>query len=249
MKKTYILLALGVLILQSCSPKIRTNLSTETHQALADNTEVLIIKQDEKVPENSIFIGDLKIGDSGFSTDCGYTTVMEEAKTHAKNSGANLIHLTEVKKPSSGSTCYKIKAKLYRNLNQESLAGLSEKRTLENKSRLPADADYAIVHFYRPKSGFGALIGFKIRRNESDIIGRVRNGEKFSYQTKDFGTHEFWAITESKRSVIIDVKKGEEYFVRCGLTMGITVGKPEIYIVENDLGISEFEAVKAKNNQ
>ena len=249
MKKTYILLALGVLILQSCSPKIRTNLSTETHQALTDNTEVLIIKQDEKVPENSIFIGDLKIGDSGFSTDCGYTTVMEEAKTHAKNSGANLIHLTEVKKPSSGSTCYKIKAKLYRNLNQESLAGLSEKRTLENKSRLPADADYAIVHFYRPKSGFGALIGFKIRRNESDIIGRVRNGEKFSYQTKDFGTHEFWAITESKRSVIIDVKKGEEYFVRCGLTMGITVGKPEIYIVENDLGISEFEAVKAKNSQ
>ena len=249
MKNTIILFALLAITLQSCSPKIRTNLSAETHQALDANTEILIIKPDEKVPENAIYIGDLKIGDSGFSTDCGYTTVIEEAKSNAKNSGANLIHLTEVKKPSSGSTCYRIKAKLYRNLNQESLANLFEKRTLENKTRLPADADYAVIHFYRPKSGFGALIGFKIRKDETDIVGRVRNGEKFSYQTKDFGPHEFWGITESKRSVIIDVKKGEEYFVRCGLTMGIAVGKPEIYLVDNDLGISEFEAVKDKKSQ
>lgn len=249
MKKSIILIVLGALILQSCSPKIRANLSTVSHEPLDSETEILIIKQDEKVPENSIFIGDLKIGDSGFSTDCGYTKVMEDAKTNAKSSGANLIHLTEVKKPNFGSTCYKIKAKLYRNLNQESLASLSEKRAFENQSRLPADADYAIIYFYRPKSSVGALIGFKIRMDESDIIGRVRNGEKFSYQIKDFGSHEFWGLTESKSSVIIDVKKGEEYFVRCGLTMGIAVGKPEIYVVDNALGISEYEAVIDKKNQ
>ena len=249
MKKTIILFVLGTLILQSCSPKIKANLSTESHPPLDSDTEILIIKQDEQVPEKSIFIGDLKIGDSGFSTDCGYTKVMDDAKNMAKNSGANLIHLTEVKKPSSGSTCYRIKAKLYRNLNQELLANISEKRALENKSRLPSDADYAVIHFYRPKSGFGALIGFKIRMDEADIIGRVRNGEKFAYKTKDFGPHEFWGITESKSSVIIDIKKGQEYFVRCGLTMGITVGKPEIYSVENDLGISEYESVKDKKTQ
>ncbi|MGC1631892.1 MAG: hypothetical protein WA749_07240 [Gelidibacter sp.] len=249
MKKTSILFVLGALILQSCSPKIRANLSTETHQALDSETQILIIKPDEKVPENSIFVGDLKIGDSGFSTDCGYTKVMDEAKSNAKNSGANLIHLTEVKKPNLGSTCYRIKAKLYRNLNQESLVSLSEKRTLETKSRLPADADYAVIHFYRPKSSYGAFIGFKIRKDDADIIGRVRNGEKFTYQTKDFGPHEFWGLTESRSSVIIDVKKGEEYFVRCGITMGIAVGKPEIYSVDNDVGISEFESIKDKKKQ
>ena len=249
MKKKTILFVLGALILQSCSPKIKANLSSEKQQPLDSETEILFIKQDEKVPEHSIFIGDLKIGDSGFSTDCGYTKVMEDAKNNAKNSGANLIHLIEVKKPNLGTTCYRIKAKLYRNLNQESLASLSDKRILENKSRLPADADYAVIHFYRPKSGFGALIGFKIRMDDNDIIGRVRNGEKFSYQTKDFGPHEFWGITESRSSVSIDVKKGQEYFVRCGLTMGIAVGKPEIYSVENVLGISEYASIKDKKNQ
>ena len=249
MKKTIILCVLGVLMLQSCSPKIKANLSTETHQPLDSETDILIVKQNEKIPENSIFIGDLKIGDSGFSTDCGYTKVMEDAKNNAKNSGANLVHLIEVKKPNLGTTCYRIKAKLYRNLNQQSLASLSEKRTFENKSRLPADADYAVIYFYRPKSSVGALIGFKIRMDESDIIGRVRNGEKFSYQIKDFGPHEFWGLTESRSSVIINVKKGEEYFVRCGLTMGIAVGKPEIYSVDNDLGISEYESMKDKKNK
>jgi hypothetical protein len=31
--------------------------------------------------------------------------------------------------------------------------------------------------------------------------------------------------------------------------MGIGVGRPEIYIVENELGISEYESLKAKNKK
>lgn len=249
MKKTIILLLLVTLILQGCSPKIKANLSSSTYDPLDSVTEILIVKQDEKVPENSEFIGDLKIGDSGFSTDCGYSKVMGDAKNTAKSSGANIIHLTEVKKPNLGSTCYRIKAKLYRNLDQELITSLSEKRTIENKSRLPSDADYAVIYFYRPKNSYGSLIGFKIRMDDDNVIGRVRNGEKFAYQIKDFGEHEFWGITESKSSVIIGVKKGGEYFVRCGVTMGIAIAKPEIYLVENDLGISEYESLKEKKAQ
>ena len=117
MKKAILLTLFISTILQSCSPKIRTHISTEDTKPLGSETEILIIKQDEKVPENSKFIGELKIGDSGFSTDCGYTKVMSDAKVTAKKHGANLIYLTEVKKPNFGSTCYRIKAKLYRNLN------------------------------------------------------------------------------------------------------------------------------------
>ena len=117
MKKIIILPLLISIILQSCSPKIRTQLSSEAAKPLDSETEILIIKQDENVPENSKFIGDLKIGDSGFSTNCGYTKVINDAKATAKKSGANLIYLTEVKEPNFGSTCYRIKAKLYRNLN------------------------------------------------------------------------------------------------------------------------------------
>lgn len=249
MKKTIISTLLISTILQSCSPKIRTHLSTEGTKPLDSETEVLIIKQDEKVPENSKFIGELKIGDSGFSTDCGYTKVMNDAKATAKKSGANLIYLTEVKKPNFGSTCYRIKARLYRNLNKELVSSFYDKRNIENKSRLPSDVDYAVVYFYRPKNYYGSMIGFKVRMDDETVIGRVRNGEKFEYKIKDFGEHEFWGKTESKRSVIIDVKKGQEYFVRCSINMGIAVGKPEMYIVENDLGISEYESLKDKKRK
>lgn len=249
MYRTFILTFLILMIFQSCSPKIRTKLSTEETKPLDSEIEVLIIKEYDEIPENSKFIGELKIGDSGFSTDCGYTKVISDAKATAKKSGANLIYLTEVKKPNFGSTCYRIKAKLYRNLNQEVISSFSEKRNIENKSRLPSDADYAVVYFYRPKNYYGSMIGFKIRMDDETVIGRVRNGEKFEYRIKDFGEHKFWGKTESKSSVIIDVKKGQEYFVRCGINMGIAVGKPEIYLVENDLGISEYESLVDKNEE
>lgn len=243
MKKTIILTLLIAAILQSCSPKIRTHLATESFKPLAAETEILIVNQNEKVPVDFKFVGELKIGDSGFSTDCGYSKVISDAKESAKKSGANLIHLTEVKKPNLGSSCFRIKAKLYRNLNQEVLADLSEKRSFENQSRLPADADYAVIYFYRPKNYSGSFIGFKIRMDDETVIGRVRNGEKFEYKTTDFGKHEFWGKTESKSAVIIDIKKGREYFVRCGITMGIGVGRPEIYLIENELGISEYKSL------
>ena len=243
MKKIIILLLLSTIILQSCSPKIKTSLTNETQEAINNETEIFIIEQNEIVPQNSQFIGDLKVGDSGFSTDCGYTKVIDEAKETARRSGANLIYLTQVKEPNLASTCYRIKAKLYRNLNSDAIADIAAKRKSENESRLPSDADYAVVYFYRPKNFTGSMIGYKVRMDEENIIGRVRNGEKFKYKITDFGKHEFWAKTESKTSVIIDVKKGQEYFVECGLSMGIAVGKPKMSLVENALGISEYEAI------
>lgn len=246
MKKVITLILFSLITLHSCSPKIRTNLSTNTYKPLESESEIVVVEQNGKVPENSKFIGDLKIGDSGFSTDCGYSKVMDEAKIAARKSGANLIHLTEVKKPNFGSTCYRIKAKLYRNLSADIITEISEKRKLKNKSRLPSEADYAVVYFYRPKNFSGSLIGYKVRMNNETVIGRVRNGEKFEHKITEFGKYEFWAKTESKASVIINVEKGEEYFVRCGINIGIAVGKPEMYVVDNELGISEYESIKEK---
>jgi hypothetical protein len=111
-------------------------------------------------------------------------------------------------------------------LNSAALAQFSESRKLENKSSLPFDVDYAVVHFYRLKNFTGSMIGFKIRMDNETVIGRVRNGGKFEYKIKDFRKLEFWGKTESRTSVIIDIEKGKEYFVRCGINMGIAVGRP-----------------------
>ncbi|NNE32943.1 MAG: hypothetical protein HKN40_11295 [Winogradskyella sp.] len=246
MKNVFAVLLFSVILLQGCSPKIKTNLLNNSLTPIEAQADIVVIEQEDEVPNSSEFVGDIKIGDTGFSTDCGYTKVIDDAKLTARQSGANLIHLTEVKKPNFGSTCYRIKAKLYRNLDTKVIAEFARKKELKNRSRLPADADYAVVYFYRPKSFTGSLIGYKVRMNTDTVIGRVRNGEKFEYKITDFGKYEFWAKTESKTSVILDVEPGQEYFIRCGINLGVAVGKPEMYVVENGLGISEYEALEVK---
>ncbi|MFC0682960.1 hypothetical protein ACFFGH_34460, partial [Lysobacter korlensis] len=64
------------------------------------------------------------------------------------------------------------------------------------------------------------------------------------FKTRDFGEHKFWGKTESQDSVVINVKKGQEYFIRCGIKMGVAVGKPEMYLIENHIGIKEYEEIE-----
>ena len=243
MKKIVSLLLL-VFMGISCSPKIKSALSDTSYAPLDLNEPIYIIEVGADLPKNSAYVGDLKIGDSGFTTDCGYEVVINNAKSTAQKAGANFVQLLEVKKPNLGSTCYRIKAKLYRNRDAQAIADYDTKEKAKNKSRLPANADYALVHFYRPKQLAGAMIGYKIRMDNDSIIGRVRNGEKFAFKTSNFGNHTFWGITEARDSVKINVQKGEEYFVRCAITIGIAVGRPELNLTPNKIGAEEFEAMK-----
>ena len=236
-------LFLGIKIL-ACSPKVRSNLTNTSFQPLTSKEKVILLSESETVPENSNFVGDIRIGDTGFSTDCGYQTVIDNAREVAQRSGANIIKLTKVRKPNFISTCYRIQGRLYRNTDPKELANLTANRAKQNESRLPEDADYAVVYFYRPNMFQGSLISYKIRHNDDTVIGKARNGYKFEFKTNEFGQHIFWSKTESRDSVVIDVKRGQEYFVRCGINTGVAVGRPEIYIMENAVGIEEYEKCK-----
>ncbi|MCR8666516.1 DUF2846 domain-containing protein [Aestuariibaculum sp. M13] len=243
MNKTPIILLIA-LFLHSCSPKIRSSLTDTKFPQLEDTEQVFLLGREDDIPENSLFVGDLKIGDSGFTTDCGYETVIENAKLTAKKSGANLVQLVEIKKPGFESTCYRIKAKMYRNIQTEKLIDLINEDERRNKSRLPDSVNYSVVYFYRPKKFNGSLIGYKIKLNNDSIIGRVRSGEKFEYRTSNYGKHTFWGVTEAKDSVVINIKKGQEYFVKCGINMGIAIGRPDMYLIDNKIGIREYEQIK-----
>ncbi|ESU25299.1 hypothetical protein FLJC2902T_31070 [Flavobacterium limnosediminis JC2902] len=243
MKK--ILFITTVILFTSCATSISTKLANKSYQKLTNDIPVIVLDKNEELPSDSEFIGEVKIGDSGFSTDCGYNKVISDVTNVAKNSGANVVKITEIKKPSTlGSTCYRIKAKIYRNLNTESLSKLAENRNAKNKSRLPENSDYAIVHFYRPSLGTGGLLGFKIKNANDSIIGRLRNGEKFIYKTKEFGEQSFYGALETKEEVKINIEKGKEYFVRCAVTMGVAFGRPEIDLIENHIGIEEYSEMR-----
>ena len=245
MKKIIKLSFIGVIVLlYSCSPKINSKIANTSYSELNPDMEIIVLESNEELPQDSELIGELKIGDSGFSNDCDYKKVIADAKNTARKNGANIIEVIQLKEPDFASTCYRLKAKIYRNTDPSILSEFAANRELKNKSRLPHDADYAILYFYRPDNFFGSAIGFKIRLDNETVIGRVRNGEKFKFETKDFGEHTFWGKTETQDSVVINIEKGQEYFVRCSIKMGAAVGRPEINLTENYIGINEYEKMK-----
>lgn len=228
----------------SCAPKVTSNLINYSFSESNSELDVIVLNQNEIVPENSKLIGNIKINDTGFSRNCGYNEVIEEARLAARKSGANIVALTEIKTPDIISTCYRIKANLYRNLDSKYIDRRTKKIEDQNKSRLPDDAEYAVVYFYRPRNYTGSAIGYKIRKNDDTVIGSMKNGELFEHIVVSFGEHVFWSKTEAKESITINIEKGKEYFVRCGIKMGVLVGQPEMNIVENHIGIREYKRMK-----
>jgi len=228
----------------SCASTVSKKLVSKNHQALPNGIPVMVLNENDPEPTAAELIGVIKIGDSGFTTNCGYDQVIEKAKTAARSAGANLIKITDLKKPTTlGSTCYRIKANIYANNDEQSAAKIQARIDAQNKSRLPEDADYAVIYFYRPATGPGALLGYKIKTENDSVIGRLRYGEKFEYKTKTFGLQHFHGDLETKETITIDVQKGQEYFVRAGVTMGVMIGRPELNNVENRVGMKEYREI------
>lgn len=242
MKKIFLIAAAA--LLAACSSTVSTKLQKTAYTPFGPEETVYILNEKEQLPPMSALVGNLKIGDSGFSKNCGYNQVMETARAAARKTGANVIKITELREPSfAGSTCYRIIAKMYRNTEQEWMANLQDKMKAKNQSRLPEDADYAVVYFYRP-AGVGFLLGYKVRTATDSIIGRLRADEKFAYKTKKFGPQQFVVEVETKESITLNIEKGKEYFVRCGMTMGVVAGRPEITLIDNEIGIKEYNGLK-----
>lgn len=137
MKNTLALLAFLV-FLSSCSPKISKNLLRESEVQLNSIEEIQLIELDENVPMKSLYIGNVKVGESGFTVSCGYDKMILECKKEAMKVGANIVKLTKVKNPNWWSTCYRIEAKLYSNQSLEYLEGkpIQMNFTLEEESTL-----------------------------------------------------------------------------------------------------------------
>ena len=240
MKEIHVLTVFAVLIfLGSCNPKISTSISTN-YQPLDYKQEVVVIGLSQAEPDNSEYLGEVKIGDSGFSVNCGYDVVIDQAKLEARKVGGNAIKIIEHKPPTAmGSSCHRITARILKVKDVEYYMVETE------DEEILLDVDYAVFNVYR-YGGAGALVGYDLYLGES-VICRVQNNYKTTLHIKEDGLNTLWAKTEAKAEVPIDVKIGKTYYLRCGIGMGAFVGRPKLELVDYKTGKVEFESFNAKN--
>lgn len=236
--------AIGVLLLfvfiSACSPKVVTNLQ-KSYQPLSYDQDVIVLTENEPAPDGAEFIGSIKVGDNGLSTNCGFEQVLELAKIEASKAGGNVLKITEHKLPSvMGSSCHQIRADILRVADVSKI----EKSIVAEEETVDPNADYATIYVYR-FSGVGPIVSYDLYLGD-EVICRVKNKWKQSVEVKKLGYNSIWAKTESKAEVPVNLLAGHDYYIRCGLKMGIMVGRPTLELVDNKTGKMEFESIKTK---
>jgi len=237
LKQKLLLIFYVSLIVSSCAPKVSKTI-TKSYTPLDFREDVLVLDLQTPIPDGADQMGTIKIGDSGFTTQCDWNIVIEKAKTEARKVGGNALKITEHKPPTAfGSNCHRITAIVL------FLNNVGELATSVNNEDVVADWDYALLHVYR-FGGQGALISYDVYLG-NELICRAKNKWKTTIQIRSFGRNTIWASTESKTEVPVNFEPGREYFIRCGIKMGAVVGRPTLQLVDNKTGKVEFASIKS----
>lgn len=244
-----------LLVITSCSPRYKL-LQEKKEQTLDSQHEVLILSKESNINLNSAsFIGEIKGPFEKFYTPlkeelkgCGYTEIINDLKNRARQLGANIVKIIEINKPHSLEICYRIKAKFYRNFDPNLLENINNYNRLKNIPNLKNDADYALIHFYRPKLFRGSVVKYDIFMDDKIFVTKMLNGQKLSYKIFDFGNHTFSAKSKenTKKEISINIQRGQEYYIRCGIDYGRKQGNPQFSLLNNNIGFSEFNEMEEK---
>lgn len=218
----------------SCSPKIASKL-VSTSQPLAYDAPVIVLGLADQPPKTARLLGDLKVGDSGFSTDCSYETVIDAARLEARKAGGNVVKITKHKTPDFLSTCHRITAQVY---HVEDIADLLP------QEEILTGADYALLHVYRFSNA--PLVSYDLRLGDS-VLCRVSSNSATTVRLNASGAHTLLAKTETTVERPITIEHGRHYYLRCGIGIGAFVGRPKLELVDYHTGRQEFESISTKN--
>ena len=125
------------LILVGCASTVRTTYTTK-HSPTPIDEPIIVYGLNDAMPSNTQNIGTIKIGDSGFSANCGWTQVIEKAKNECRKIGGNGIKLVSVYEPDFSSTCYRITAYVLKSPEKQYISQ-TEKNTGYTLSKLKGE--------------------------------------------------------------------------------------------------------------
>ncbi len=235
------LLTLGLAFLVgACTPRIYTKID-KSYAPLDAKADVKVIGILDQVPGNTEVLGTVSVRNTGFSSDCGYDSVLNKAKLAARKVGGNAIKILVNIPPSSlGNQCNEITARILKVSDFNALPVMTKVDSILSK------ADYALLHIYRP-NGPGFLVGYDIHLGDT-VICRAKNNWRKTIRIKRDGLNTIWAKTEVKEELPVNIKIGKEYYIRCWITSGIVVGRPKIVLVSRELGKEEYAAIHLNNS-
>jgi hypothetical protein len=103
--------------------------------------------------------------------------------------------------------------------------------------------DCALLHFYRPATKIGVAVSFGVHLDD-DVVFLAKYNSKTTVRVTKEGLKTLWATTESRAELPVDIKLGNEYFIRCNLGVGVFVGRPRLALVDNNDGRKQFIKIK-----
>jgi len=99
-----------------------------------------------------------------------------------------------------------------------------------------------LVVIYRPSSFIGAAVSYDVKVGETPIF-RLYNEGYYPYFSKP-GEVEFWAKTESRSAVTLDIRAGQTYYIKGTVGIGFLVGRPHLMVVPEDVAEKEISKCK-----
>jgi hypothetical protein len=99
-----------------------------------------------------------------------------------------------------------------------------------------------IVYLYRPSSFIGGGVSYDVKIGDI-VITTLYNGGYYPYYSQP-GEKEFWAQTESKSSVTLDVRSGQTYYIKGTIGVGFIVGRPHLMVVAPEIAEKEISDCK-----
>lgn len=83
----------------------------KTLPVIDSQEEIKVYGLNTKIPVNAEILGIVKVGETGFTINCGYSVVLEKVQQEARKAGGNAVKIIK-HTPPGFSTCHIIMAKI-----------------------------------------------------------------------------------------------------------------------------------------
>ena len=111
--KHIIYLFLLIFLFSNCSHRI-TRIGYDKNKSSVQDCEVIIKKDPSYYNPKAVKVGEIKIGETGFSVSCSEEQAIEILKNEACVLQADLIIIKHENRPDFWSTCYRCQADFYK---------------------------------------------------------------------------------------------------------------------------------------